>query len=180
MSLESFWRIRPQQHTLCLSPCMPSPHPAAQALVCKGFQCVPLVDCNCPGSASNRRKKCLKKRQKEPSEVLSTVHRWWSHGSNSLRGVFGLVQIHRTASCQGYFKWAKNICKHTHPKTHAVAMHLQTHTCLTLAHVCSSGEIWGLQPRSTCWCCLSHSSVYLRVQMPQPTAHRQVNSAQEL
>lgn len=89
----------------------------------------------------------FKKRQKEPSEVLSTVPRWWPHGNNDLRGVFGLVQIHRNASCQGYFKWAKNICKHTHPKTHAGAMQLQTYmVCLPLTHICSSWELWGLQP----------------------------------
>lgn len=64
MSLESFWRIKPQQHRLCLSPCMPSPCPAAMALVCKGFQCFPLVDCNCPGSASNRRKNVKKKKKR--------------------------------------------------------------------------------------------------------------------
>lgn len=73
-----------------------------------------------------------------------------------------MVQIHRTASCQGYFKWAKTICKHTHPETHTAAMQLQTHMMgFMLTHMCSSWEIQGLQPLSACWCCLSHTSVYL-------------------
>ena len=124
MSLESFRKIRPQQHTLCLSPCMQSPCRAVTALVCKGFLFVPLVDCNCPGSASNRREN-VEKTQKEYSKVLNIMPRWWSHGSNDLRGVFGLVQIHRTASCQRYFK--------SGPKT-SVNTPVQKHTLHTVAN----------------------------------------------
>lgn len=106
-------------NTFYFSPCMRSPCLAVMALLCKVFLFVPLVHCNCSGSASNRRENVKRNPEKESSKVLSTLPTWWSHGSNDLRGVFGLVQIHRTVSCQRCLKWAKNICKHTHPKTHA-------------------------------------------------------------
>lgn len=92
--------------------------PCLAVMVCKGFLFAPLVDCNCPGLAPNWREN-VKKTQKESSKVLNIIPRWWCHGSNDLRGVFGLVQNHRTASCQIYFKWAKNLCKQTRPNPHA-------------------------------------------------------------
>lgn len=140
------------------------------ALVCKGFLFVPLVDSNCPGSDSDRREN-VKKTQRESSKVLNIMPRWWSHGSNDLRGVFGLVQIHRTGSCQRYFKWAKNICKHTHPKTHAA------YSC---KHTSCISRKLTYAPHRKCGVC-SHSqpviAIYHTAPVPQHTAQMWMSSS---